>query len=482
MRPPRERAVPGERTVSRERAVPGERAILLAVALCGILPPLNTTMIAVALPNLLRHLGAGVAGGGWLVACYLIAIAPVQPIAGKLGDRYGRRTLMLIGLAAFGVFSVGAGLAPSLPVLIALRVLQGLSGALVFPNATGLIRELIPDERRAKAYGLFGSVIGVSAAVGPPIGGGLTSLLGWRWIFFVNVPVTLVAAVVLVRVVRAPTPVAARAEAPSRPSGRPSFDVAGAVALSLLLGGAAALALEGGQLGGASVIAPAGVAIAVLFAVFLRRESRHPDPVFDPRLFRNRGFAAAAGGVSFGNLALYTTLLATPLLFERTTGWSAGQIGLALAVLSAPTALLAPLGGTLADRLGRRFPATLGQAIVAVGLVPLAVWPSTSPGVVLACLAVAGVGGGLTGAAQQAAAVEAVSADKAGVASGIFSTSRYIGGIGGTVVLAGLLNGRVGIDGFGTLFAVTAGAGLLAAVAGLWLPGRIHSRPLQSRQ
>lgn len=446
----------------------GERAVLLAVALCGILPPLNTTMIAVALPDLLRHLGAGVSGGGWLVACYLIAIAPVQPIAGKLGDRYGRRPLMLIGLAAFAVFSVGAGLAPSLPFLIAMRVLQGLSGALVFPNATGLIRELIPEQRRAKAYGLFGSVIGVSAAVGPPIGGGLTSLLGWRAIFFVNVPVTLVAALVLVRVVRTP----ARPAVAPRLSGGPSFDVAGALALSLLLGGAAALALEGGRLGGASAVVPAGAAIAVLFAVFLRRESRHPDPVFDPRLFRSRGFAAAAGGVSFGNLALYTTLLATPLLFERTTGWSNGQIGLALAVLSAPTALLAPLGGTLADRLGRRFPATLGQAIVAAGLVPLAVWPSASPGIVLTCLAVAGVGGGLTGAAQQAAAVEAVAADKAGVAAGIFSTSRYIGGIAGSVVLAGLLNGREGVGGFGALFAVTAAAGLLAAVAGLWLPGR----------
>ena len=444
----------------------GERAVLLAVALCGILPPLNTTMIAVALPDLLGHLGAGVSGGGWLVACYLIAIAPVQPITGKLGDRYGRRRLMLIGLAAFGVCSVGAGLAPSLPVLIAMRVLQGLSGALVFPNATGLIRELIPEQRRAKAYGLFGGVIGVSAALGPPIGGGLTSLLGWRSIFFVNVPVTLVAALVLVRVVRSPAAPAARAP------GRPSFDVAGAVALSLRLGGAAAVALEGGHLGGATVVAPVAVAIAVLFAVFLRRESRHPDPVFDPRLFRNRGFAAAATGVSFGNLALYTTLLATPLLFARTTGWSNGQIGLALAVLSAPTALLAPLGGTLADRLGRRFPATLGQAIAAAGLLPLAVWPSSSPGIVLTCLAVTGVGGGLTGAAQQAAAVEAVTADKAGVASGIFSTSRYIGGIGGAVVLAGLLNGRQGAGGFGALFAVTAVAALLAAVAGLWLPGR----------
>jgi DHA2 family methylenomycin A resistance protein-like MFS transporter len=244
------------------------------------------------------------------------------------------------------------------------------------------------------------------------------------------------------------------------------------VALSLLLGGAAALALEGRRLGGASLIVPIALVIALLFALFLRRESRHPDPVFDPRLFRNRGFAAAAGGVSFGNLALYTTLLATPLLFARTTGWSNGQIGLALAVLSAPTALLAPLGGTLADRLGRRFPATLGQTIVAASLVPLAIWPSSSPGVVLACLAVAGVGGGLTGAAQQASAVEAVSAEQAGVASGIFSTSRYIGGIAGSVVLAGLLNGRSGSGGFSALFAVTAAAGLLAAVAGLGLSGR----------
>ena len=446
-----------------------ERSILLAVALCGILPPLNTTMIAVALPNILRHLGSGVSGGGWLVACYLIAIAPLQPITGKLGDRYGRLPLMLTGLVAFGVVSVGAGLAPSLPVLIAMRVLQGLAGALVVPNATGLIRELIPAERRAKAYGLFGAVIGVSAAVGPPIGGGLTSALGWRWIFFVNVPVTAAAALMLVRFVGGREGLGRAATADGK--SLPPFDVRGAGVLTLLLGGAAALALEGGRIGGAPVVVPLGAVIVAAAVVFLRSELRHADPVLDPRLFRVRSFAAAAGGVSFGNMALYTVLLATPLLFERTTSWSDGRIGLALAVLSAPTALLATLGGTLADRLGRRFPATLGQAIVVAGLVPLAAWPGAPPWLIISCLAVAGVGGGLTGAAQQAAAVESVAPDRAGVASGIFSTSRYLGGIAGAVVLAGLLDGRHGTGGFTALFAVTAAAALAATVAGACLPG-----------
>lgn len=460
--------------------------MLIAVALCGILPPLNTTMIAVALPDLLRHLGAGVSGGGWLVACYLIAIAPVQPIAGKLGDRYGRVRLMLAGLALFAVFSIGAGLAPSLPVLIVFRVLQGLSGALVFPNATGLIRELIPAERRAKAFGVFGSVIGISAAVGPPVGGGLTAALGWRAIFFVNVPIAAGAAVLLVRVVgggrkeQAPAPGAPPGVAQPPRVVQPPFDVRGAVLLSLLLGGASALALEGGRLGGAATIAPLAVAIAVAFALFLRWETSRPDPVLDPRIFRGRSFAAAAGGVSFGNLALYTTLLATPLLFERNTDWSDGQIGIALAVLSAPTALLAPLGGTLADRLGRRFPATLGQLIVAASLVPLALWPSMSPGAVIACLAVCGIGGGLTGAAQQTAAVESVPPAQAGVASGIFSTSRYVGGIAGAVALAALLDGHTGVDGFAALFALTAAAGLASAVAGAFLPGRAATARLRS--
>ncbi len=458
-----------------------ERSVLLAVALCGILPPLNTTMIAVALPRILDHLGAGVSGGGWLVACYLIAIAPLQPITGKLGDRYGRLPLMLTGLIAFGICSVGAALSPSLPVLIVMRVLQGLSGALIFPNATGLIRELIPAERRARAFGLFGSVIGISAAVGPPIGGGLTSALGWRSIFLVNVPVCAIAAVVLVRCVGKGSGSAAAA----LPTGRraaPSFDLGGAAVFSLLLCGAAALALEGGRIGGAPVVVPAASVIVVAAVVFLRRELRHPDPVLDPRLFRLRSFAAAAGGVSFGNMALYTVLLATPLLFERTTDWSDGRIGLALAVLSAPTALLSPLGGTLADRLGRRFPATVGQAIVVVGLVPLAAWPAAPPWVVLVLLAVAGVGGGLAGAAQQAAAVESVPPQQAGVASGIFSTSRYVGGIAGAVALAGLLDGRQGTGGFSALFAVTAVAALAATVAGACLPAHVPSTAGEDRR
>lgn len=470
-RPPGGAPEPGPAAPPPSPSAPSERTVLLAVALCGILPPLNTTMIAVALPKLLHSLGAGVSGGGWLVACYLIAIAPVQPIAGKLGDRYGRRRLMLSGLALFAVFSVAAGLSPSLPFLIAMRVMQGLSGALVFPNATGLIRELIPAERRAKAYGLFGSVIGVSAAVGPPIGGGLTAGLGWRSIFFLNVPVAAGAALLLLRAIPGGGGTAVR-RAKGAAAGLPPFDLAGAVALSLLLGAAAALALEGGRIGGAPVVAPAGVVVAVLFVLALRREVRHPDPVVDPRFFRSRGFAAAAAGVSFGNMALYTVLLATPLLFERTTSWSDGQIGIALAVLSAPTALLSPLGGTLADRIGRWFPATVGQAIVTAALVPLAAWPDAPPGVVIALLAVAGVGGGLTGAPQQAAAVEAVPSDKAGVASGIFSTSRYVGGIAGAVCLAALLDGKHGSGGFSALFAVTVAASVAGTVAGFSLPRR----------
>ena len=211
--------------------------MLIAVALGALLAPLNSTMIAVALPDIVEDFDTTIGTVGWLVTSYLLALAVVQPVAGKLGDRHGRRGFMVGGLAVFGLASLGAALAPSLAFLIGFRVLQAVSGAVVFPNGAGLIRELVPADRRGGAFGIVGGSIALAAGLGPLIGGVLVIAGGWRAIFFVNVPFVAAALAIAWRAVpRRPGVVAASA-----------FDWLGAALLATVLIGSALLVIEGGH-------------------------------------------------------------------------------------------------------------------------------------------------------------------------------------------------------------------------------------------
>lgn len=230
---------------------------------------------------------------------------------------------------------------------------------------------------------------------------------------------------------------------------------------------------EGRESAGAPFLAASGIALAVAFAYLLRHELRHDDPVIHPRLFAIRPFAAATGGVALSNLSFYTTLLATPILLADEVGWDPLEIGLALTVLSGPTIIFAPLGGRLGDRLGHRLPAVAGHALATAGLVPLALGAEGHAGALLGSLAAAGVGFALAMAPLQTSAVEAVGAAQAGVASGLFSTSRYLGSIVGSVALAALLvSTDAGVTGFGAVAALVVAAALVATVVSAGLHGR----------
>jgi len=180
-----------EVTDARQPTIKGERFILLTVTLGIVLAPLNSTMIAVALPDVMKDFGVGIASAGWLVTAYLIAMASLQPIAGKLGDRWGRRRLILGGLGVFGFVSVAAALSPSLAYLLVFRVLQAVCGALIVPNGIALLREILPEHRRGAGFGLMGAGIAIAAASGPPLGGVLVEVAGWRAIFYVNLILVL---------------------------------------------------------------------------------------------------------------------------------------------------------------------------------------------------------------------------------------------------------------------------------------------------
>jgi predicted MFS family arabinose efflux permease len=200
-----------------------------------------------------------------------------------------------------------------------------------------------------------------------------------------------------------------------------------------------------------------------------RREAARAGRV---RLRVTRPFAAATSGVALSNLAFYTTLIATPILLHEQARWGSIEIGLALTAMSGPTALMAPVGGRLADSLGRRWPAVVGHAVAAAGLLPLVAGGTDRPAVLLPLLAVAGTGFGLATATLQTSAVEAVPAEQAGLAAGLFSTSRYVGSIAGSLVLSAVLvTGAGHVAGFTTLAAVVAAGAVLAALVSLGLRG-----------
>ncbi|MEZ0240332.1 MAG: MFS transporter [Chloroflexota bacterium] len=469
-------------------------AVMLGVASGSILVPLNSTMLAVALPGVMSEFGLGANTVSSLVTLYLGAVAVALPVGGSLGDRFGHRRTFLAGVAGFGAASLLAALASSFVVLEAARVLQAASGALISTSSAALIRETAPETRRGEAFGLFDLLVSTSAAIGPFVGGVVVGALGWRSLFFLAVPIAILAAV-LVGIVLRPgrsgdsleRHVRDQVDAPAAeptveppiqpvvepvPTPRP-IDIPGLVLLALVIV-AFLLALRGesaGLLGTIGLIAVIPLAIA-----FLTVELRRAQPAVDPRLFLRRPFAAAVIGVFGATVVLHGCFILVPLLVENVLHETATTSGIVLLGIAGVSALVAPFGGRASDRIGRRRLAVTGSLITAVGLgllwLPAGLASAASVAILLG---VVGLGFGLAGSPRQAAAFETIEPSRLGMASGTYYTGRYLGGVVGAS-LAGAVLGQVvtaaGVSlGFGLLTIVA----VIAAVTALGLPG--PSRP-----
>lgn len=385
-----------------------------------MLAPLNSTMIVVALPEMLREFERSFAWGTWIVISYLVAMAAVQPLGGSLGDRYGRRRIFLAGLMLFLVATIIAALAWRIEVLIAARTVQAIGGASAIPNGTALVRSLVPSARQGRAFGKIGAGIAVAAALGPPFGGVLTDTLGWRWIFAANV---LLIGPALALGLRLPS------DRISSRAGR--FDLRGA---ALLTSGLVALALSltAWRLSGVPLgVAPLLLAIAIATGVLLSRHvQHHAQPVLNLALFRRPGYLPATMTVLLSNMAMYTVLLSLPVFLTGQKGWSSSSVGFLLAGMSFQMILFSPVGGWLSDRSGRRLPAVIGTALITISMLPfIAIQDAWSWLVYLLPLVFLGIGVGLSAASVQTAAIEAAPNDQTGQAAGLFSTMRYLGAL-----------------------------------------------------
>jgi EmrB/QacA subfamily drug resistance transporter len=451
---------------------PGYVLLLTTAALGGVLAPLNSTMLAVALPEIRSDFSVGHSAIGWLVSAYLIAMAVAQPVGGRLGDQLGRATVFRTGLVAFLALSIAAAFAPTFEALVALRTGQALIGAAIIPNGMAMLRESLPAERLGTSMGFTGSAISISAAVGPLLGAGLLLAGSWRLLFLVNVPlvaVTLVSQALL----RYP-------DAPRR--ARLTLDWAGALAFAALLTMVTFLlnALRGGD--SVYLLFAAAVGLVVFSAVFLRRQMTSDLPITEWRLFSSRSYTAATVYVMLSNLVMYTTLLSIPFFVKEVQGKGDASTGTLLASMSVLMAVIAPLAGRISDGRGRRVPTLAGSLINLAGITALFVGidEGVPYGYLALSLAVLGLGMGLSFGSASTAAVESAPREMAGTAAGTNSMMRYLGSIVGAGVLGAVLSsdaGAPGVETFRLMYGVLVAAAALAVASTLF----IHRFPVEAR-
>lgn len=412
---------------------------LVVLCVANFLILLDTTIVNNAVPNIMSSLGAGIDSALWVLNGYLLAFASLLIIFGRLGDVLGPRRMFVIGLAVFTVASLLCGLSDTVGLLIAARVLQGIGAAILVPQALVLITGIFPPEKRGAAFGIFTAVAGIAAMSGPTLGGFLVTELSWPWIFFVNLPVGVLGIVFAFRFV------------PDLRLGRPHrFDIVGVVLATLALVGIVYGLIEGqrhnwGTVAGPITITMIFIAAAVLLVGFLLWERRQPEPLLPVGLFRRRNFTIAATITLLVSFALYGFLLVFAIETQAVLGMSPLRSGVTALPMTIALSVVAPVAGRLADRIGGRILLVVGLALYAIGLLGVAVIPTTSATSLTFTLPliVVGIGMGITIAPAVTEAMREVAPELAGAASGVLNTARQVGAALGAAVLGAVLQSQL---------------------------------------
>ncbi|HEX3734534.1 MAG TPA: MFS transporter [Solirubrobacterales bacterium] len=417
---------------------------------------LDVTIVNVALARIAGDLNGSRSELQWVVDAYALVLAATMLGAGDLADRLGSRRLFLAGLALFGAASTACALAPSAGVLIAARTVQGLGAAAILPSSLAIVNQLFPDaEERPRAIGVWAGLGGSALVLGPILGGILVGPLGWRAIFWANVPLVLAAlAGGLVLLPEGPVARAARPDLHGQ--------ALGTAALATLV----FALIEGGRtgFGSAATLAGAAAALATLIG-FVGVERRSRRPLLDLGWFRRAEFSGANAGSALMNLGTLGALFAIGLYLQQSRGLSPLAAGLNLVPLALPLAALTPFTGRLVGVVGARLPAGLGLLASGAGYLGTALLGGGAidgPGG-WACLALAGAGMGVAAPALVAGATEALGPDRAGIAAAVNNTARQVGGAVGVALIGGFAAVSVALATSGTALILggTAALGLM---------------------
>ena len=412
------------------------RYLVLAVCCISLLiVGLDATIVNVALPGIQRELKASVSGLQWTIDAYTLAIASFLMLAGSTADRIGRRRVFQTGLALFTAGSLLCSLAPSLDWLVAFRVVQALGGSMLNPVAMSIITNTFTEPReRARAIGVWGGVVGLSMALGPVVGGVLVGSVGWRSVFWINIPIGLAAIVLTALFV--PESKAARARRP---------DPVGQTLVVVVLASVTYAIIEGPGRGWSSpLILGLFVLGAAALAGLIVCEGRRVEPLINLKFFRSTPFSGATVIAVAAFVALSGFLFLNTLYLQDVRGYSALHAGLLTLPMAACTAVFAPVSGRLVGGRGARLPLLAAGLLVAAASVVLAtVTPDTGLTVLMIAYVLFGIGFGLVNAPITNTAVSGMPRAQAGVAAAVASTSRQVGNSLGVAVVGSIVTAQV---------------------------------------
>jgi EmrB/QacA subfamily drug resistance transporter len=417
--------------------------IVVAVLVSGFfMIMLDTTIVNVAIPAMSAGLNTTLDQILWVLNSYILVYAVLLITAGRLGDLYGQRNLFALGLAIFTFASALCGFAQDADQLIAARVLQGVGGALLVPQTLAILTTLFPPERRGAAFGVWAGVAGLATLAGPTVGGAIVTYIDWRWIFFVNVPIGIVALIATFVIVP-----------DLRPGRRHGWDVVGIFLATLGLFGVVFGLIEGerfnwGDIGSYVVTIPEVIGVgAVLLVLFVIWERFQAEPLVPLSLFEERNFAVSnwiAASIAFGMMSLFLPIV---IYLQSVRGFSALTAGLTLAPMSLTSMIVAPFAGRMADRMGGKYILLVGVFTFAIGFGTLTfvAGPDSTWINFLVPAIVAGAGMGMTFAPMTTVAMRNISPSMAGAASGVLNTTRQVGAAVGSAVVGALLQNRLAI-------------------------------------
>jgi EmrB/QacA subfamily drug resistance transporter len=452
----------------------GRRRLVLGICCMSLfIVGMDNTIVNIALPSLREDLDASVSGLQWTIDAYTLVLASLVILGGSTGDRVGRRRTFQAGLALFTAGSLLCSVAPGLGWLIVFRMIQAVGGSMLNPVAMSIITNTFTDRReRARAIGIWGGVVGFSMALGPLLGGVLVETLGWRSIFWINVPVGIAAFGLAWRFVPE-----SRAPHPRR------FDPVGQVLVLVTLATVTYGIIEGPAAGWASAeIVGCFTVGAVALTALLIYEPRRDEPLIDVRFFHSVPFSGATliAVCAFGALGGF--LFLTTIYLQDVRGYSPLHAGLFTVPMALMTVIFAPLSGRMVGARGTRLPLILAGSAMALGMLPMTRLTADTPSWILVLsFMVFGFGFGMVNAPITTTAVSGMPDTQAGVAAAIASTSRLFGSsLGVAVIGAAVVSGAGGADGFAGGFAeasrvgwwIVLGCGLAVLALGLLTTGR----------